>query len=175
MIKFKLNSKEEFKPIKDFEGLYEISNLGKVKNLKTNRILKTQILKIGYNSVNLCKNSKLTTKYIHRLIAIAFIPNLQNKVEVNHINGIKTDNRILNLEWATHKENINHAHRIGLCDAGNIARKLAIEKRNNKETLDLYTGILYDSLKNACESLNLNYKSQAYKIFKKNNTRLQYI
>jgi hypothetical protein len=166
---------EQFKPIKDFEGLYEISNLGKVKNLKTNRILKTQILKIGYKSINLCKNSKLTTKYIHRLIATAFIPNLENKPEVNHINGIKTDNQILNLEWTTHKENINHAYRIGLCDAGNIGRKLAIEKRNNKETLDLYTGILYDSLKEACESLNLNYKAQSYKILKNNNTRLQYI
>ena len=169
------NIEKQFKPIKDFEGLYEVNNLGQVKNLKTNRILKTQILKIGYNSVTLCKNSKLTTKYIHRLISMAFIPNLQNKIEVNHINGIKTDNRISNLEWATHKENMNHAHRIGLCDAGNIARRLFLEKRNNKETLDLYTGILYDSLKKACESLNLNYKSQAYKISKKNNTRLQYV
>lgn len=167
--------KEQFKPIKGYEGLYEVDNLGSIKNTKTNRILKPITNKIGYNVVNLRKNNKTINQKIHRLISIAFIPNLKNKPQVNHINGIKTDNRIENLEWATAKENSNHAQRTGLCDAGNISRGLILEKKNNKQTLDLYTGIVFDSMKQACESLNLKYSTQGMRMQRNNNNRLQYI
>ena len=164
------NTKEHFKPIKGYEGLYEVSNLGNIKGLKRNIILKPFCDPSGYNGVVLCKDGKVTFKYIHRLIAMDFIPNLENKPQVNHINGVKNDNRIENLEWCTHKENAIHAQRIGLCDAGNKANS----KAKSKQTLDLYTGIIYDSLKIACESLNLNVSTQISRISRNNNKRLQY-
>ena len=117
---------EIWKKINEFEN-YEISNLGNVKSLsrlvkngegifrKTKeKILKNQISKTGYYVVDLKCNCKRKTFKIHRLIAIHFIENKYNKGFVNHINGIKTDNNINNLEWCTIKENNYHAQQIGL-------------------------------------------------------------
>lgn len=95
--------KEIWKKIDGFEN-YEISNFGKVKsNYGKGRILKTRISD-GYELVNL--NNK--TFKVHRLLAIAFIPNIFNKPAINHINKIRNDNRIENLEWVTISENNNH-------------------------------------------------------------------
>jgi hypothetical protein len=107
---------EIWKDIKGYEGRYEISNLGNVRSI---RLTKSVILKAsdrgnGYLAVSLCMNNIKTTKNIHSLIAQAFIPNISNKREINHINGIKTDNRIENLEWCTSSENSKHAYQIGL-------------------------------------------------------------
>ena len=164
------DTEEKFKPIKEFEGLYEAGNLGSIKSLITNRILKPADDSRGYNMLVLYKNKKANTKKVHRLVAETFIANLENKPQVNHINGIKTDNRIKNLEWVTSKENINHAETMGLYKL----KRIEDSKRLSKQTLDLYTGIVFDSLKKACESLNLNYSTQRNTICN-NNNRLQYI
>ena len=162
---------EIWKDINDFEGLYKVSNLGSIKSLITNKILKTPINRYGYNYINFRKNKKNYNKLIHRLVAIAFIPNLKNKLQVNHINAIKTDNRIENLEWATAQENMNHAESMGLLKL----RNKAALKASSKQTIDLNTGIIFDSMKQACESLNLNYNLQKSRIQNKINFRLQYI
>lgn len=96
-----------YKPIKNFEN-YHISNTGKVLNTDTNRFRKT-FESNGYEKVNLVKNYKETRFYIHRLVAEAFIPNPENKIQVNHINGNKFDNNAENLMWVTPKENMSHA------------------------------------------------------------------
>lgn len=108
-----MNEQEIWKPIKNYEGIYEISNLGNVKSLNYNRTKKEKILKPrkdkkGYLYVMLYKNKYGKNFSIHRLVAQAFIPNPENKPEVDHINTIKDDNRIDNLKWATHIENNNN-------------------------------------------------------------------
>ena len=96
---------EIWKPIKGFEGEYEISNFGQVKSLKTNIILHQYKYRGGYLEVHLSQHSKKFHKKIHRLVAEAFIPNPNNYLEVNHKDENKENNRFDNLEWCTHQYN----------------------------------------------------------------------
>ncbi len=105
-----LNIMEIWKNIKDYEGFYQVSNIGNVKRIGRNILAKGTHTN-GYYMVRLSKKGIKKCHLIHRLVAIAFIPNDKNKNEINHKNLIKKDNRIENLEWVTHKENIHHAIR----------------------------------------------------------------
>lgn len=120
-----------WKPIKGYEGLYEVSSEGRVKSMSRTvnaprgrtlelpeRMMSLTKEKEGYLVVGLRINGKLSQKRVHRLVAEAFIDNPLNKTQVNHINEVKNDNRLENLEWVTPKENTNH----GTC----------IERRANK-------------------------------------------
>ena len=111
---------EIFKPI-DLNPKYSVSNFGRVRNNKTNKILSPRNLQ-GYQRVAFYVDGKPTDFRIHRLVAKAFIPNPENKPQVNHINGDKTDNRVENLEWVTNSENIKHAINNGLQD--NTSQKM---------------------------------------------------
>ena len=120
---------ELFKAIDECNFLYEVSTFGRVKSINYNntnspKILKNNTQKTGYFSVGIKINNKRYTVSVHRLVAIAFIPNPENKPYVNHINGIKTDNRVENLEWSTAKENTDHGIRLGLISdiKGNLNR-----------------------------------------------------
>lgn len=112
-------AEETWKPIPGYEDYYEVSTLGRVKRIKgkkgthIGRILEGT-LRNGYLTVELASDDAAKVYRINRLVAQTFIPNPENKLEVNHINGIKTDNRVENLEWATHNENIQHAWETGL-------------------------------------------------------------
>lgn len=103
--------KEVWKDIEVYEGIYQVSNLGRVKRVTTGRILKSSKNRGGYLYVNLCKNGKYKTHKIHRLVSQAFIPNPENKPEINHIDEDKSNNVISNIEWSTRKENNNHGTR----------------------------------------------------------------
>lgn len=115
---------EIWKQVVGYEGLYEVSNYGRVKSLaKTipglfgstiylkEKIRKNQKYPNGYEYVGLSNNGKVKTHLVHRLVALAFIPNPDNLPEVNHKNEQITDNRVENLEWVTHKENANYGTR----------------------------------------------------------------
>jgi glucan-binding YG repeat protein len=117
---------EIWKDIPGYEYLYQVSNYGKIKSLnrkcttKSNsfrlhneKLLKLNIDKYGYVRTGLFKN-KVKLWCVHRLVAICFIPNPENKLQINHKNGIKTDNKVENLEWCTQSENMTHAYGTGL-------------------------------------------------------------
>ena len=140
--------KEEWKDIKGFKGIYQISNTGFVKSLRRKRgvcsggervvkesVLKNSLNNTGYHRVNLSNMRNNNYKLVHRLVCIAFIPNPKNKRTVNHKNGIKTDNHINNLEWATDAENIRHSREV----LGNTY--------NKRRVIDTSTGEEFETLK----------------------------
>jgi len=96
----------EFKDIIGYEGLYKININGDVLNVKRNKVLKWCLGKRGYYRLKLCKNGKSKTHNIHRLIGLHFIPNPNELQSIDHINRIKTDNRIENLRWVSISENM---------------------------------------------------------------------
>ena len=126
----KNNSEHEiWRPIVGYEGLYEVSNLGRVRSMGhyvtqigycgtpftrfyKGRIINTPPTRNGYETLTLSNGSKRETKSVHRLVAEAFIPNPDNLPQVNHKNEVKTDNRAENLEWCTIAYNVTYGHRI---------------------------------------------------------------
>lgn len=129
-----MEQKEEWKPIIGYEGLYEVSNYGRVRSLTRTIvrsdgriqtfkgvILSGTMHNRGYRDVVLTKDGISTRYLIHRLVATAFIPNPYNKPELDHINTIRTDNRVENLRWVTRRENC----------ANNITRKRIYDRANS--------------------------------------------
>ena len=118
---------EVWKDIPGYEGKYQVSNLGRIRSLNYNREKRVKVLRLhqnkkGYVETKLSKNNIAKTIHVHVLAARAFIPNSDNKAEVNHKNGDKTDNSVENLEWVTHRDNIIHSHETGL--AGHYTRRI---------------------------------------------------
>ena len=105
---------EHWKDVPNYEGLYQVSNLGRVKSLKfgKDKILKPQEGKRGYMKVGLWKEGERKYSYVHRLIMLAFVG--ESDLQVNHKNGVKTDNCLENLEYCTASENTLHAYDTGL-------------------------------------------------------------
>lgn len=163
------------KPIPSFED-YKIDEKGNVFSCKYNKLKQMipQNSTAGYHYVSLCVNGQRRNRFIHRLVAQTFIENPQDKAEVNHINGNKLDNNVENLEWVTPSENIKHAIKIGAIVPSDKS-KTALRNRSIKTTKDEITGNVYDSLKNACLDLGINYSTQLHRMSKGIKSRLQYI
>lgn len=132
---------EIWKDIKDYEGLYQISNLGRVKRLKRlstdglkkyvdeEKMLKPWVSNMGYYTVCLRKNGTSKKMSVHRLISCAFIPNPYNLYTVNHKDGNKLNNSISNLEWMLLADNIRHGHDTGLYSC--MKKVVVICKKDN--------------------------------------------
>ena len=116
-------------------GDYVVYSDGKVYSKKSSIFLKPRLGNRGYLFISIPYGGKLKNFNIHRMLAQAFIPNPDGKPMVNHINGIKDDNRLENLEWVTNKENMIHAVKIGLITMNH----------SKKVVIDMETGVFYES------------------------------
>ena len=128
---------EEWKDIKGYEGIYQISNKGRVKSLNYNRTGKEKIREgtvdnTGYKIISLSKNGKEKKYSIHRLVAQAFLPNPDNLPVVNHKDENKLNNNVENLEWCTHKYNCNYG-----------TRNERTSKKNRKKIICVETGEIF--------------------------------
>lgn len=155
--------KEIWKDIKNYEGIYQVSNLGRIKSLgrkdAIGRIKKEKIMKENCNNyvqIKLCYEQKQSNKYVHRLVAEEFLNNELNCKEVNHINGIKTDNRVENLEWVTPRENQLHSYKLNLRKPTtkkvrqyNLKNKL-IKEWNSLTEAARYYDISYTNISSCC-------------------------
>lgn len=166
---------EIWKEIEGFDN-YQISSLGRVKNIKFDRYVKPLLDNKGYLTVNLYKDGKMKHLTLHRLIAIAFIPNPENKPCIDHINTDRSDNRIENLRWCTQKE--NHNNPLSIVNHGNASSGRVVseeQKKNQSEkmkgrfkgvrksskkiiqlTLDGIFVREWDAIKDAAESLGVS-------------------
>lgn len=150
------NVNEIWLPIAGYENLYEVSNLGRVRSLtreivtsnKKGYWLKGKLIKPFakenlYQHVCLCKAGKPKSIYLHRIVAKAFLPNPDNKPQVNHINGNPQDNRVENLEWVTVSENHRHAYDVLKRPGANTGRTGALcHKSKPVKMLDLTGSII---------------------------------
>lgn len=160
---------ELWKDIPGYEGLYQVSNLGRVKSLdrtvvmpngkcyfRSGRIFKNQKCSNGYLMIALCVDGKKAQRLIHILVAKAFIQNLNRLPEVNHLNGDKADNRVENLEWSSHSDNIKHSYytlnrklsRAQLGKSGSLHHR-------SKKVICITNGKEYGSVAEAGRELNL--------------------
>ena len=181
---------EIWKDIEGYEGLYQISNYGRVKSLNyakqgKEKILKDRISNSGYKRVNLSKSGERKTYYVHRLVAETFIPNPNGYSEVNHKDEDKSNNNIDNLEWCTSKYNSNYGTRNERQSEKMKGRKLTEEHKNKisegnkgKKSINGYKlNILGDKNPNAkkvkCITTNeifttIKEASEKYNIFSQN-------
>ena len=168
---------ENWLPVVGYEGLYEVSDIGNVRNMTRNVLLSIN-KNHKYSQVELRKDGKPMSKQVHRILAEAFLPiptGIKTPV-VNHINRIGTDNRISNLEWVSHSDNIKHNFRTGQTSIIGEYWK-GKTAHNVREVINIETGILYDSVTAAAIAHSTDRKKLSPKLLgkRKNNTKLQYL
>lgn len=152
---------EQWKPIVGFEGRYEVSDQGRVRNVKTGYFKSTPANPKGYCLVGLTRargdyverKGKNLTLSLHRLVAEAFVPRVDGKDAVNHIDGVKSHNAAANLEWVTCSENTRHAIRTGLWDQKNRNAAVIAESLGGLEELR------FESLRQAASTLGVDQPS----------------
>jgi hypothetical protein len=155
------------KQLKDYPN-YLISLDGKLFSLKTMKFIKPNKDRDGYIFYRMSKKSKEFQRKAHRLVAITYLDNPFNKTDVNHKDGVKSNNLLTNLEWATKSENAKHAWDKGLQKR---------ERKHAKAVIDTNTNIIYRSVKDAAEAIGMKYDLLKTRLRGQtiNNTSLKYI
>jgi len=166
-----------FKDILGYEGLYQISNTGEVKSLYTNIIMKQKKNNRGYHQVKLFKDGKSKDYLVHRLVAEAFLENLNEDYnQVNHKDGNKSNNNVTNLEWCNQSQNIRHAFdnglmkpRYGIIPSEETKRKMSESRKGHKAyyhklvaQIDINTGEIikiYNSTHDAAKAIGCHHTS----------------
>lgn len=148
--------KETWKQIDDYH--YSVSSLGRVRNDLTNELKTPCIDNHGYVKVDLYKNGIARRERVHRLVSNAFIPNPENKSQVNHINGNKLDNSVGNLEWTTASENMQHCVKTGLFtpSRGMLGKKNPNAGRHGKPIKIKETGQIFNSITECANAIGGN-------------------
>lgn len=174
-------SQEIWKDIAELDNHYQISNFGNV--ISKSRIINSSVQPCGYRvtkekpkplqnngrgymQLYVKVNGKRTMFYVHRLVAQYFIPNPENKSEVNHIDANKSNNHISNLEWVSRAENMRHASSMGLMNRISDERRESLRLRSRKSVIDLSTGIEYSSLVEAANCKNISYGALKHRMLK---------
>lgn len=166
---------ETWKDVKDYEGLYQVSNKGRVRSLtmwdghkykkrKQPLILRQTFTTTGYKKVELIKNKEKKSFKVHRLVGFAFIPTIRGKTQINHIDGNPINNNVENLEWCNQSENIQHAYKTGL-----IPKKITLE--DEKQIIKKY----YENEMTTTQIAKKHgiEKSTIYRILKKHGKKPQ--
>lgn len=181
---------EIWKPVKGYEGYYEVSDFGNVRSLDKYikcrggnlRLLKGRIISLckdkdGYLIFNLIKDKVRKNCKVHRLVAENFIDNPKNKPQVNHKNGIKSDNRLENLEWCLPVENMKHAVKNGFYKSGKEHHNFGSKSKRSRIILNLENGVFFDCLKDASINYNFtdSYLSRMLNGYVENKTNLKYV
>jgi hypothetical protein len=166
-----MTKNEIWKDIKGYEGIYQISTLGKIKSLLRNNLILKHSLMHGYPSVFLFKNGVSKGYRVHRLLAIAFIENKKNYPIVRHLNDIRNDFRIENLSWGTQSDNGKDCFKNGYIISEK--QKKSIIKANSKLVLDIKYNIYYNSIKEVSEKFDIKYSTLSNKLNgnRRNNTQ----
>lgn len=153
--------KEIWKPVKGYEGLYGISNFGRIKSFYTNKILKPVKQNTGYYRITLCKDNIKTNYYIHRLVAEAFLSSSKYS-EVNHKDGDKFNNDVRNLEWCNRKYNINHSVNVLKNQLGKCKRVQCLETGQIFSSLTQASKFYNQHTSNLSNLLNSNSKCKTF-------------
>lgn len=138
-----MSSKESWMEIEEFPN-YQVSDRGRIRNIKTGKNLNPSLSKLnGYLRVNLCRDDGCHTKTVHGLVVAAFVGRTPDGLEINHLDGVKTNNRVDNFEFTTPSKNVLHAFELGL------------RRPTNKKVRCVETGEEFESFKSAAEKMGL--------------------
>lgn len=198
---------EIWKPVAGYEGIYEISSFGRLKTLsrrvnswRGGRVINEKIRKVGkwanaYPTYILSKMNANKMYLAHRLVAEAFIPNPENKPEVNHVDGDKSNSKATNLEWCTSSENAQHSYNTGLskavsggnhhcfgklgashpCHGKHKNERKGASHYKSKIVLNTQTGIFYDCIRDAADSIGQHYATLSRKLLNKRRNNTNFI
>jgi hypothetical protein len=149
--------------LKGFEQYYSINKNGEIYSKRKKSFCKCCVDNAGYKKVTFRIDGKMIQKKVHRLVAEQFIPNPSNLPQVNHINGIKTDNRVENLEWVTAKENIHHAFEHLLSNNKHLCKKVYMIDVTSNKILKVYNSYREASLDTGISETNISAICRNYK------------